>query len=417
MKKFTQFLTVKTLTMLGVLTAGIVGSALLMATAPANAPKPKAEKVWQISAMPAEPVTLSPNLLVFGRVETPKTAMLSAAVAAEVKAVKAREGQYVEKGTLLVALDDRNVQLMVARREADVKEASARIATAKTRHATERKVLTQKEKLHALMQEKLARHDQLQQKRQVSEARLDDVRGEAEQQAIELTMQKNTVHDFPNQLASLEAQLAHSQASLEEARIDLERTQVTAPFNGRIVKLQVAPGERVLVGYPMVELYDVDALEIRATVPSQHVAALRAGLNSDTPIKANAQLGDETLTMELAQLAGRVNAGSSGVDALFRLTSDANMPAIGRALNLKIMMPPQDNLIVVPVPSLYGDKRIYTVADERLKGVEIERVGEHVNVDGEYNVLVRSEQINAGDLILTMQLPKAIDGLKIKVTN
>ena len=44
-----------------------------------------------------------------------------------------------------------------------------------------------------------------------------------------------------------------------------------APFNGRIVEVMVSPGRRTRVGDPLVDLFDTDALVLRAQLPARHL--------------------------------------------------------------------------------------------------------------------------------------------------
>jgi hypothetical protein len=44
----------------------------------------------------------------------------------------------------------------------------------------------------------------------------------------------------------------------------------------------------------------------------------------------------------------------------------------------------------------------------------VERLGDHQTQAGEYRILVRSSELEAGQSILTTQLPKAISGLLVQ---
>lgn len=69
-------------------------------------------------------------------------------------------------------------------------------------------------------------------------------------------------------------------------------------------------------------------------------------------------------------------------------------------------------LLALPVQSIYENDRIYEVRENR-RAIAIERVGEYQTESGEYRILVRSHELNAGQKIITTQLPKAISGLLV----
>lgn len=76
-------------------------------------------------------------------------------------------------------------------------------------------------------------------------------------------------------------------------------------------------------------------------------------------------------------------------------------------------MPGEPNVVALPVQSIYENDRIYEVRENRLHAIAIERVGEYQTESGEYRILVRSHELNAGQKIITTQLPKAISGLLV----
>ena len=52
---------------------------LLIATRPGEAPEPRREQAWVVDVVPAKATTLRPTLELFGRVQSPQNAELSAA--------------------------------------------------------------------------------------------------------------------------------------------------------------------------------------------------------------------------------------------------------------------------------------------------------------------------------------------------
>jgi len=69
----------------------------------------------------------------------------------------------------------------------------------------------------------------------------------------------------------------------------------------------------------------------------------------------------------------------------------------------------------VPYQAIYGNSRIYRIAEDRLQALDVESVGQSKNESGQVQVLVRSADIAAGDLIVTTHLPNAVSGLKVEV--
>ena len=64
------------------------------------------------------------------------------------------------------------------------------------------------------------------------------------------------------QLASARAKRRAAEAGRDEAQLNLDRTHVKAPFNGRVRMKYVDEGQYVSLGTPIVKLYSTDKVEV-----------------------------------------------------------------------------------------------------------------------------------------------------------
>ncbi len=76
------------------------------------------------------------------------------------------------------------------------------------------------------------------------------------------------------QLASAEAALLAAEADLGEANLNLQRTSIRAPFNGRISEKHVDIGQYITPGTAIARVYDTDVVEIRLPLTDRQVALL-----------------------------------------------------------------------------------------------------------------------------------------------
>ncbi|HYC55927.1 MAG TPA: efflux RND transporter periplasmic adaptor subunit [Candidatus Binatia bacterium] len=80
------------------------------------------------------------------------------------------------------------------------------------------------------------------------------------------------------QLGEARARLAAARAMHEQARTDLARTVLRAPFDGRVRSEQADVGQFVARGTPLARLYSTDAAEIRVPLPDEDLAFLELDL-------------------------------------------------------------------------------------------------------------------------------------------
>lgn len=395
------------------LVVAILGAWLLHATKPKTPALQVEEQAWVIEEQPIKLETVAPSLPLYGRVETPRTAKLASALSAEIHEVAVREGNTVQKGQILVRLDDRDSRLQLASREADVREAKAAIASARQSHDNDVTALGHEETLLNLNEKALQRAKDVAAKGLASQSIVDDAQQTVERQALAVATRRLAVKNFPALLAQLRARLAKAVADRDTAALNVKRTRITAPFTGRVAKVLVAPGDRVSIGSALLELYDTHALELRAQIPAPNVAALRQVLADGGEVQGSGRSDGQVVRVVLERLAGQVEQGSGGIDGLFKVIVGRDTLALGQFVDLSVELAPLPGVAVLPATALYGMKRIYLLRDGRMAGIDVTVVGERRN-DGDSQVLVRSPSLHDGDQVIVTHLPNAIDGLRVK---
>jgi len=399
------------------LLAGAAAAALI-ATKPKPKPVAVAERAWLVSTTKALPARHTPSVTLYGRVESLWSSELTAGVSADVQEVSVVEGDRVAKGAVLVRLDDRDERLELAQREAELKQAEARIDTEITRHKANLEALPREKSLLKLTRGEVSRLRDLVQKKVGAQSALDTARQALEKQAIALSVRQQAVDEHPARLAEVEAERDRATALRDQALLELERCEVRAPFNGRIAKVLVSPGRRARVGDPLVSLYDTDELIVRAQLPNRHMPGVRAAMKAGEPLAVNGFIDGVALRAELRSLAGEAVSGTGGVDGLFRVNEGAAQINQGRFVRLELSLPARDDLIALPHEAIYGTDRIYLLDGEsRMRAQRIERVGEVRLDNGETHVLVRSADRIAGQSVVSTQLPNALDGLLVRVVD
>jgi hypothetical protein len=123
----------------------------------------------------------------------------------------------------------------------------------------------------------------------------------------------------------------------------------------------------------------------------------------------------QPVVAQLDRLGGETGQNSGGLDALFQVTEGVRWLIPGRVLTVHMDLPPEDNVVALPFEAWYGLDRIYRLEDGRMAALTVERVGEQRDAAGQARVLARSPDLQAGDRIITTQLPNAITGLKVEV--
>ncbi len=386
---------------------------IMVATGPSAEPLEKTERAWPISVITAAPIDLPPTLLTYGRVESKQVASLNTNISAPVSEVLVREGDRVQEGDLLIQLDAMEGELTLNVAQANHDRNAALLASVKTEFELANTLTAQYQELNDISQSKLGRSLDLNKQHMISDALLDEARRDASQVNITLQQHLSLVANFPNRIAQQQASVDESAARLGRAKLDLQQTQIRAPFSGRVIQSSVSKGDRVLAGATLIEIADYSGLEIRASVPSDIAFRLNQVMLQAQNVHASASVDGSELKFVLDRLSGDVKSGQSGIDVFFKSSAGENLD-IGRVLNLTVDMPIEPNVLAMPVYALYENQTVYRIDEQRLQAVRYETIGDYVTADNELRTLIRSAEINAGDQLLASQLPRAITGLLIE---
>ena len=398
-----------------IVAAGIGGMTALVKSKPEREPLGAEERSWPVAVTAIAPGTVTPQLLLFALVDSPRVTHLSSAVTADVKAVDVLEGQRVGLDDRLLALDDREIRLVLAQRDAEMAGFEADLEHETLRHRNNVAALKHEEELLVLARREVARARDLAERKVGSQASLDKVRRDEERQMLAVEQRRLAIREHDSRRKQIEAKLARARAQQSQAMLDLERTRVYPPFTGRITEVFVSPGDRVRSGDRLVAMFDSELLELRAQIPLRYLPVVRAALERGERLGARARVDGQEVHAELHRLTARVDRGSGGADGLFRVTRGNRWLQLGRTVELVLDLPAVTDAVTAPREALYGTDRVFVLDGERMRSVEVERLGESRGDDGSDRVILRSPELKPDDRLIVTHLPNAIDGLKVKV--
>ncbi|MEO1362851.1 MAG: HlyD family efflux transporter periplasmic adaptor subunit [Pseudomonadota bacterium] len=183
-------------------------------------------------------------------------------------------GGVIQAGEDVVRIAADEYELAVAQAEANILSAAAQIEELDaSARATEASLAIEQQAL-ALSRRELARQEELAERGTVSNTVVEaQERSVLAQQASVQSLQ-NQLDLVPSQRGALEQSLAVSRASLDQAQLELGRTRIKAPFDGRVSAADADISEFVGAGTRMGTLDSVAAAEIEAQVAPRQLAQM-----------------------------------------------------------------------------------------------------------------------------------------------
>jgi len=205
-----------------------------------------------------------------------------------------------------------------------------------------------------------------------------------------------------------ELELSKAKAILDMAIVNLSRTKVRAPFDGRLVSRLAQPGEFASPGEELVRLLDTKSLEVTARAQSRVVRQLS---KNDTI----------TVTMDKESVSGTLRALiPAGNERIRMLELRVVLPEVswfvGSAVHLKLPIATSQIVLVAPRDALVlrkGRTSIFLVGeDNKAKRVDVQLgAAEGVFIE------VIGENLNVGDKVVIRGAERLRDGEEVHVSN
>lgn len=186
------------------------------------------------------------------------------------------------------------------------------------------------------------------------------------------------------QLTAAEAAVASAQAEVARAELNLERTQIRVPFNGRVRETYVDLGQYVSPGTRIATVYDSAVVEIRLPLSDREVGLVNlpigyaaADREQAPKVKISGTIGGENY-----QWQGRITRTDASIDTQSRMifavaevenpfTSAAREEGghplvVGLFVDAKIEGKVLENVIVLPRDAVFKQDKMYVLNDEHI---------------------------------------------------
>jgi HlyD family secretion protein len=258
---------------------------------------------------------------------------VSALVPGRIASMTVAEGDAVKIGQVLAKIDDRTYGDQLRQAEAAAAQASASLENAKLSHARNENLFT---------------------------------RGIVSRKDLEDARTQETVAG---------AALRQAEAALEIAHLQVARTQILSPVNGRVVKRFVGVGEQVdgTAAQPVIEVANTSQVELLGNLSAPYLGRIKPG--QEVQIETDALRGKP--------LQGKVVAISPGVDPAtnvgivrIRIPNPAGVLRLGMYLSAPITVDTHPRALGVPPQAIYrddqGQARVFRVEKDEATAVPVE---------------------------------------------
>lgn len=288
----------KILKILGV----VVGLLLLFIIIGRSAGWIGAEQGVRVTVEAAERRTIVETVTASGKVQPVTEVKISPDVSGEIVEITVKEGDFVQRGDLLVRINPEIYVSSLERVEASLNTSRANLANARARKA-------QAEAQFINAKAAFDRNSSLFDQDAISESEFDTARSQflVAQAEVEAAAQSVVASEF---------QVKSAEATLREARENLTKTNIFAPMDGTISRLDAELGERVVgtsqfAGTEILRIANLNEMEVQVEVNENDIIRVNEG---DTAyIEIDAHLNQQFRGV-VTSIANSALAQAAGVD-------------------------------------------------------------------------------------------------------
>ena len=335
-----------------------------------------ANRVQPVSVMAAKRQDIRVTLSAIGNISALNTATVRTHVDGELKAIRFKEGQQVRAGVILAEIDPRAYEIGLAQALGQLTRDTAQLRNA-----------------HLDM----ARYKDLLAKDSIAKQQVET--------------QDALVHQLAGAVQT-------DQAQVDNAKLQLAYTKVTAPISGRLGLKQADLGNVVHAGDSagLVSITQTQPIAVVFAVPETNLRQISNKLKTSQPLVVEAWDREQKVKLAVGRVSSTDNAidmstGTIKLKAEFANKDNELFP--NQFVNIRLQVDELNDVVVVPVSATQRGPQgtfVYVVKDD--SSVTIRRVrlgaaeGDWVSVEGE---------LEAGERVVTDGADRLREGAKVEV--
>ncbi len=426
----------KGLLMILPIAAAVLVVAFLVTHKPGPARKQGKESIRTLRIIEAPLVDLIPRAVGYGVAQPGWVWEAVAEVKGTVASIHPRlkSGELIEAENILIQIDPTEFELAVARLEASVEETRAKLKELAEDGENTKRLIAVEQRSLELAQKSLERKLEAFKRKAISQDEVDREERNYLLQKHNVQQLENTLALIPSKRKALNAALDVHRSNLKQARIDLAKTVIKAPYDCRLGDVDIEAGQFVRAGQSLFKahgtaLTEVEARfrieELRNLLGEQMRGRLQPGLStgtfrqlfSDVRVLINLQSGDWSAEWEsrIDRFRETVDAKTremkvvAAVDRPYEKAIPGVRPPLtpGMFCRVELQALARPGTVVVPRSALH-DSSVFVVAQgHRLQKKQVE-----VDFALSEFVVIKSG-LSGGEMVVVSDPSPAIIGMKV----
>lgn len=204
--------------------------------------------------------------------------------------------------------------------------------------------------------------------------------------------------------------LNNIKADIQLLKVQIDKTELRAPFSGKLGLRNISLGAYVSTATVVVSLQNISQLKIDVSVPEKYAGVIQVGDNMQCTVAGI----EQPFSARVIALEPHIDEMTRNLKFRALILNPSSKLVPGAFVKVHLKLKEIANAIMIPTSTIIPDDkvtRIVIVDSSKAKYVEI---GIGIRTESEVQVV---SGLNAGDTILTTGLLQVKPGMTVKITN
>jgi multidrug efflux pump subunit AcrA (membrane-fusion protein) len=221
-----------------------------------------------------------------GTVRSKTTTVLSSKIMGTIISLRAREGDKVSAGQVIVEIDNRDASAQLQKADAGLRQAQEGLAEAEQAINAAKSAQAAAEANQRLVDSTHARYRALLERKSVSPQEFDEVKSKQEMAEAEARRAADAVKMLAAKRQQALAQIDQAKAEVANARVFVSYARITSPISGVVVSKNTEVGSTATPGTPLLTIEDSSRYRLEVAVEESQLGKIGMGQRARVRIDA-----------------------------------------------------------------------------------------------------------------------------------
>ena len=342
-----------------------------------------------------------------GTVKAKTTTQVSANVLGRITALRVNEGDSVQKGEVLVEIDNRDAQANLQKAEAGLREAQASLIEIDNSVTAASAAVRTADANRRLAEVTFGRYKELYQRKSVSGQEYDDALSKLSVATSELDRAKANVQTIISRKSQVNARIEQAKAEIANSKVYAGYARIASPVSGVIVKKFAETGAMASPGVPILSIEDNSQYRLEVGVEESRSGSVRIGNRVSVRIDA---IGGGEIYGTVSEILPSADASSRSFTVKIDLPANASLRS--GQYGLASFPTGQKDAIAVPDTAIVERGQligVFVVGPEGVAQFRIVTIGKRA--EGQSEIL---SGLSEGDEIVISDTERIKDGAMVR---